>query len=71
MRLYRLRHTLAEAVLFFIRTTLIELQYALHKSVIGEMAFIQQQLEIAIKATRDLRKDDDDDDVNLYPSNTP
>lgn len=45
MRIYRLRHTLTDAVLFFLKNCVHELQSRLHSTVAGRLDFIKHTLE--------------------------
>jgi hypothetical protein len=52
MRIYRLRFTLIEAILFYLRVTLSELAGKLHDTVAERVAGIQKQLQNAAQAAQ-------------------
>lgn len=53
MRIYRLRHTLTDAVLYFLRNCLYELQNKLHATVADRLDYIQHTLESAYRQIAD------------------
>jgi hypothetical protein len=52
MRIYRLRFTLTDAILFYLKITLSELASRLHHTVAERVAGIQKQLQIASQAAQ-------------------
>jgi hypothetical protein len=56
MRIYRLRHTLTDAVLFFLKNCVHELQSRLHKTVDDRLVFIQHTLKATAQTSSVLNK---------------
>lgn len=62
MRIYRLRHTLTDAVLFFLKNCVHELQSRLHATVADRLKFIQHTLAATAESASVLNKQAGDND---------